>query len=194
MPRTELFINIPPNELKQEAAEMMNRMTVKWIAACIVGAAALNAYGENASRATGEITGTVDGVATTRSTTLTLRPSDGVGVVCGKLLRLAGQSVTNYRTFNCDGTGTYVDDSPPPNNRGTFVWGYAVNRDDASKLYISTIKDLGNWGDSTGKAVGVYWKFTSGNAAEDTSLYGAHMGIMDNGKVLLTSSYGYISD
>jgi hypothetical protein len=54
----------------------------------------------------------------------------------------AGSSTTNFRTFNCDGTGVYKDDSLPPGNQGSFRWGYALSPTDKTKLDVRPAKDF----------------------------------------------------
>jgi hypothetical protein len=96
--------------------------------------------------------------------------SDGIGDVCGVKLLFAGISVTNDRTFNCDGSGSYRNDSNPPRNEGNFVWGYVVSETDSSSIIIKSFKDWGYPYDITGRAAQIAIRFTSGSQEGQSSL------------------------
>jgi hypothetical protein len=109
-----------------------------------------------------------------------IRTSDGIGPVCGVKLLHAGFSETNDRTFNCDGTGSYRNDSNPPDNIGKFRWGYVISDTDPSSLIIHSFNDWGSPG-TIGIAAKIAIRFTSGSQ-EGESFLGV-IGISD-GKVL----------
>jgi hypothetical protein len=117
-------------------------------------------------------------------------PSDGIGVVCGtgKPLHYAGMSDSNIRTFNCDGTGTFVNDCQPGSNTGTFKWGFALTDTDKSKLKVKTFSEWG-WGVKTdNKAAVIVMRFKGGCA--DNNLEGGIIGV-NNGKVVQGMGNGY---
>lgn len=182
-----IFGNAIAADLANDTRDAVGKAGAAFAAAGFPAAAGATAStppsGGGASRATGTILlGT-----TSHDITLTLLPSDGIGAVCGsRVLRFAGLSETNTRVFKCDGTGTYTDDSPPPNNVGTFTWGYAVVAPDKSRLQIKSFQD---WGFTTNTelAVGIFYKFDKGD------YYSGMIGIV-GGKVLQGAGYGYQSD
>jgi hypothetical protein len=128
------------------------------------GASQPPVQGGAVSRATGTIV--VSGTA--REITNTLLPSDGISIAFGVKLLFYGMDTTNTRVFNADGTGTYTNSSNPPDNRGNFVWGYAVLPSNKSKLNVLPLKDFVIGGYPSGSTssnpfVEIHYRYTTGN-------------------------------
>jgi hypothetical protein len=123
------------------------------------------------------------GKTETRTVTKTLLPSDGISKVCGTPLYYAGMAEDGVRTFNCDGTGDYVDGT----NRGTFTWYYAISPKDGSKLFIQSFNQWGMGPAHTDDpAVAVYMTYKGGNLDGET--YGATIGVVQ-GQIQLSPNY-----
>jgi hypothetical protein len=128
------------------------------------GASSPPAQGGAASR----VTGTIVVSGTAREIANTLLPSDGISIAFGVKVLFYGMDTTNTRVFNADGTGTYTNSSNPPDNRGNFVWGYAVLPSDKSKLNVLPLKDFVIGGYPSGSTssnpfVEIHYRYTSGN-------------------------------
>ncbi len=128
------------------------------------------------------------GNGTNIAVTTDFSPSDGIGDICGKTLYFSGMSENNTRIFNSDGTGEYVNDCQPGQNKGNFQWGFVLSDSDKSQLKIKTFLDWG-WGvKSDNKAAEIMMRFSGGCADGDVE-HGI-IGV-NNGKVVQGMGYGY---
>lgn len=124
-----------------------------------------------------------NGTSIKKMVTHQLLASDGIQKVCGTPLYFAGMMDDGVRTFNCDGTGEYIDGS----NKGTFTWYYSMSPDNPSKLFIKSFKE---WGmgpaENEEPAVVVYIIYKGGNLDGETRV--AVIGVVQ-GQIQLSPNY-----
>lgn len=123
------------------------------------------------------------------ATVTTTAPAE-IGAVCGggRKLWQGGISLHEYRVFDCDGTGSYVNACRDGENSGTFKWGFVLLPPDKTRLNVKSYAEWG-WGQPTAnKAAEIVMRFEGGCA--EGNVYGGIIGV-NNGKVVQGFGYGF---